>query len=141
MKWQCCFMAHLRDLCITNPEILRGARRFCATGILPVLGHGQHGHGTALDAALPRCDSVVKSLLPFIQQGLVPKTPRGSRSYLSAYEVKPTEPIGPICPGPGGAKLSRGQPPRNWGPGFPFPQVKPAATYGSPHSVARPEAA
>jgi hypothetical protein len=46
----------LRDLCNTNPAIRRGARRFCATGILPVLGHGQDGHGTALVAALPRCE-------------------------------------------------------------------------------------
>ena len=41
-------------LCIPNPAILRSARRFCATGILPVLGHGQDGHGTPLVAAQPR---------------------------------------------------------------------------------------
>ena len=33
--------------CTPIPEILRGVQRFCATGILPVLGHGQDGHGTA----------------------------------------------------------------------------------------------
>ena len=39
----------------TNPEIRRGVRRFRATGILPVPGHAQDGHGTALVAAPPRC--------------------------------------------------------------------------------------
>ena len=37
----------LRGLCTTIPEILRSVQRFCATGILPVLEHGQDGHGTA----------------------------------------------------------------------------------------------
>jgi hypothetical protein len=41
-----------------NPAILRGARRFCATGIPPVLGHGRDRHGTASVAALPRCGGV-----------------------------------------------------------------------------------
>jgi hypothetical protein len=36
--------------------MLRGAASLCATGILPVLGHGQDGHGTILVAALPRCE-------------------------------------------------------------------------------------
>jgi hypothetical protein len=47
-----------RGLCITNIVILRGARHFCATGILAVLGHGQDGHGTISVVALPRCASL-----------------------------------------------------------------------------------
>ncbi len=46
--------AFLCGLCSTIPEILRDTRRFRATGVPPVLGHGRDGHGTALVAAPPR---------------------------------------------------------------------------------------